>query len=850
MIKLDNVSKTYVSKSKSKVRALKGVSFELGNRGMVFILGKSGSGKSTLLHLLGGLDAPTGGVITVDGVSMEMFKQADYDAYRNGYVGFVFQDFNLLNDFNVRDNVALALQLSNEEQIDAKVKDALTKVELSETYLTRRVGELSGGERQRVAIARSIIKDSRLILADEPTGNLDSKTGESIWNILKNLSKQKLVVVVSHDRESATKYGDRIIEISDGFVVSDMGEQPDCDTYEQPFTPERKSLLIKTSLKMGVNSMFKRKGKAIAVMLVSVFTILALLMTQMGISFSPERTYAQFIKQYDIPYVNMTQGYENSDGEFVRGNGGNLRYDAIQYISKHTEYIHDGIVESKQQLLDFGFTFVGEALELTENSYYTTRYNLEKLDYLNVLLTNNQSYYIDDGGSKIKLANGLERLPMQELVGKQVYLSSCDFAKFDNNEDVPILAGIIDVSDEYDYFVTVPSIFARSDFSGFDYSNSDRLNDGISEYKLQVGSGSYDGKFDVASFNMESTSMRTFITADNGLVVTYSNKQVSELANNLAEDDIVLSYSLYAKLFDAEPQSYYVGRELNELRAVPDKLGERFSLKICNIKGEVLADLGEFRLAAVGFESESPYYDQQIALITSLGTRIKLNGQLHFGNSILVKTDNISNPSSFLLNLKNDYKVYVSSVGGMRFTADEITIGGTTITTDDLKNIGGSNIFSDGLSITIDSTYIVEAFLSLMQSFIVLTSVLCGALTLILLLLVINLISFSITARKKEIGILCALGTSTRDVTRIFIFEILVISVISFVLTLILAVIFALVFNNLFCGAYEFTLPLFKIDVYTILTLTVSSFGLLLIAALIPLRRIAKLKPIDAIRHL
>lgn len=849
MIKLDNVSKTYVSKSKSKVRALKGVTFELGDRGMVFILGKSGSGKSTLLHLLGGLDAPSGGVITVDGISMDNFKQADYDAYRNGHVGFVFQDYNLLNDFNVRDNVALALQLSNEGEIDAKVKDALTKVQLSEEYLARRVGELSGGERQRVAIARSIVKDSKLILADEPTGNLDSKTGESIWNILKNLSQQKLVIVVSHDRESATKYGDRIIEISDGLVVSDVGKQPDWDTEKQPFTPERKSLPLKTSLKMGVNSMLKRKGKSIAVILVSVFTILALLVTQMGLTFSPERTYAQFIKQYDIPYVNMTQGYANGDGKFVRRNSGNLRHEALRYISEHAEYIHDGVVESKQQLLDFGFTFVGEALELAQNSYYTTKYNLEKLDYLNVLLGGNQSYYIDDDGKKIRLANGPERLPMENLIGRQVYLSSCDLPEYGNIADVPVLAGIIDVSDEYDYFVSVPSIFARSDFTGYDYTRSVRLNSDIAEYQLQLGSGNYDGQFDLATFNKKITPMRTFVTADNGLVVTYSNEQVNQMASSLAEDDIVLSYALYAKIFDAEPQSYYVSSELNELRAVPDKLGERFSLKICNPQGDVLADLGEYRLAAIGFERESPNYDQEVVLITSVGARIKLNQQLHFGDSILVKTDKISNLSSFLLKLKNDHNVYVSSVGGMHFTADEITVGGTTITASDI-NIGGTNIFSDGFSITIDSTYIVESFLSLMQSFLILTSVLCAALTVILLLMVVNLISFSITARKKEIGILSALGTSTKDITRIFVFETLVISVICFVLTLILAVVFALTFNVVFCGMYEFTLPLFKVDIFTILTLVVASFGLLLLAALIPILKISKLKPIDAIRHI
>lgn len=851
MIKFDNVSKTYVSKSKSKVRALKNVSFELGNRGMVFILGKSGSGKSTLLNLLGGLDAPTGGVITVDGKSTEKFKQTDYDSYRNGYVGFVFQDFNLLKDFNVRDNVALALQLSNDDEIDKKVTDALAQVELSSEYLTRRVGELSGGERQRVAIARSLVKDSQLILADEPTGNLDSQTGESVWQLLKNLSQSKLVVVVSHDRESASKYADRVIEISDGCIVSDSGAQPQSDTEQKPFTPKNKSLNVTTSFKMGVNSIFKRKTKSISVILVAVFTILTLLITQMGLNFSAERTYAQFIKKYNVPYVNMSQGNINEDGYVFRNNRGNLRYEALKYISEQTDYIFDGIVESKQQILDFGFNFVGEAAELTVNSFYTTKQNLEKDDYLNILLNSNRSFYINDDGDKVYLARGTQRLPMEQLVGKQVYLQSLGLELPENNDDVPILAGIIDVSDEQDFFVSVPRLFALCDFVGYSYNYGDAINSHVNEYELSIGEGNYNGQFYLATTNsMYGRMLYTFVTADYGLVTSYTDVKAETLANYLADDDIVLSHALYKELFGAESQSYYVGSSLNELRNVPDMLGKRFSLKIYDTFGNVVVDLGNVRLAAVGFDGERTNYDPAILLVISSNARTNFNKQLHFGNSILVKTDKIANLSVFLQKLANEHNVYVYSVGGMHFTADEITVGGTTFTAEDLNQMFNSSVFSDGITITVDSVYIVEAFLLLMKTFLVFTGVLCAALLIILLLMVINLISFSITARKKEIGILSALGASTKDVTRIFIFETLVISAISFVSTLVLAVVFALTFNYVFCGTYEYTLPLFKVDIFTILTLVATSFGLLLLAAWIPIRKIAKLKPIDAIRHI
>lgn len=208
---------------------------------MVFILGKSGSGKSTLLNLLGGLDQPTSGEIIVEGRSLKKYKAADYDDYRNQYIGFIFQEYNLLKDLNVRENIELALRISKDAGAEEKIERALQAVGLNADYKERKVDELLGGEKQRMAIARAVVKNSKLILADEPTGNLDSRTGAAIWEILKNLSKEQLVVVVSHDRESAQQYGDRIIEIADGSIISDNSSRQISDSREnKAYTPMQK----------------------------------------------------------------------------------------------------------------------------------------------------------------------------------------------------------------------------------------------------------------------------------------------------------------------------------------------------------------------------------------------------------------------------------------------------------------------------------------------------------------------------------------------------------------------------------------------------------------------------------
>ncbi len=221
MLETKELVKIYKPKKGVPVTALDKVSLKFGETGMVFLLGKSGSGKSTLLNLLGGLDKYDGGEIIIKGVSSKDFKQKHFDSYRNTYVGFIFQEYNVLDDFTVGANIALAIELQNRKATDREINDILKEVDL-EGFGTRKPNELSGGQKQRVAIARALVKNPQIIMADEPTGALDSNTGRQIFDTLKKLSREKLVIVVSHDREFAENYADRIIELSDGKVISDV----------------------------------------------------------------------------------------------------------------------------------------------------------------------------------------------------------------------------------------------------------------------------------------------------------------------------------------------------------------------------------------------------------------------------------------------------------------------------------------------------------------------------------------------------------------------------------------------------------------------------------------------------
>ncbi len=224
MLEIKALTKVYRTKGGADVRALDGVSLTFADTGMVFLLGKSGSGKSTLLNLIGGLDKPDSGEIVVKGRGSKTFSTSDFDSYRNTFIGFIFQEYNILNEFTVEQNIALALELQGKPKDREKIAKILASVEM-EAFAKRRPNTLSGGQKQRIAIARALVKDPEIIMADEPTGALDSNTGKQVFDTLKKLSAEKLVIVVSHDREFAEIYGDRIIELKDGKVISDVTKE-------------------------------------------------------------------------------------------------------------------------------------------------------------------------------------------------------------------------------------------------------------------------------------------------------------------------------------------------------------------------------------------------------------------------------------------------------------------------------------------------------------------------------------------------------------------------------------------------------------------------------------------------
>ncbi len=302
-----NLSKTYKSKKSADVNALKGVSFTLPEKGMVFILGKSGCGKSTLLNVLGGLDNFDGGDVIIDGRSMKDFSAKDTDRHRNEKVGFVFQENNLLDEYTVERNVSLALELINVKDGGDLVAAALKSVDL-EGFADRKCNRLSGGQKQRVAIARAIVKKPEILLCDEPTGALDSDTGEEIFNLLKNISNNTLVIVVSHDRESAEKYGDRVIELKDGQVISDSAPIEVTPVESKPEVQKKScGLPAKRAFSIGASFLIARPVRLALCIIICLLTFTCVGVSDSFASYNREKAIADNLVKYETPYYIFAQ---------------------------------------------------------------------------------------------------------------------------------------------------------------------------------------------------------------------------------------------------------------------------------------------------------------------------------------------------------------------------------------------------------------------------------------------------------------------------------------------------------------------------------------------------------------
>ena len=304
MLKLKKITKTYVTEGFSQ-KALNEVSINFRKNEFAAILGPSGSGKTTLLNIIGGLDHYDTGDLIINNISTKKYNDRDWDTYRNHSVGFVFQNYNLIPHQSVLSNVELALTLSGVSKSERreKAKNALIKVGLKD-HINKRPAQLSGGQMQRVAIERAIVNDPEIVLADEPTGALDTTTSKQVMDLLKEIAKDKLVIMVTHNAELANEYATRIIKLKDGEIIDDSKEYDGDESKEKIDKYSKKtSMNFKTALSLSLNNLMTKKGRTFLTAFagsIGIIGIALILSLSHGINKFIQKTEEETLSSYPL----------------------------------------------------------------------------------------------------------------------------------------------------------------------------------------------------------------------------------------------------------------------------------------------------------------------------------------------------------------------------------------------------------------------------------------------------------------------------------------------------------------------------------------------------------------------
>lgn len=340
MLSLKNIRKSYTTGEFTQV-ALDDVSVNFRKNEFVAILGPSGSGKTTCLNIIGGLDNYDSGDLIINGKSTKKFSDTDWDAYRNNSIGFVFQSYNLINHLDIISNVEMGMTLSGVPQNEKRKRalESLDKVGLKE-HIYKKPNQLSGGQMQRVAIARALSNNPDIILADEPTGALDTKTSIQIMELIKDIAKDKLVIMVTHNPDLANNYADRIIEFKDGNIVNDSNKLNE-ENYDGSYSLKKTSMSFLTALKLSFTNIKTKKGRTLLTAFASsigIIGIAVILSLSSGFNEKIDEVQSDTLAQFPI---TITKTSQEVDIEAMREEMNNTMSKKKEYVNSDKVFLFD-----------------------------------------------------------------------------------------------------------------------------------------------------------------------------------------------------------------------------------------------------------------------------------------------------------------------------------------------------------------------------------------------------------------------------------------------------------------------------------------------------------------------------
>ena len=846
MLEIKKISKVYVTDDLKQV-ALDDVSVNFRNNEFASILGPSGSGKTTLLNIIGGLDQYDKGDLIINEVSTKKFKDRDWDSYRNHRVGFVFQSYNLISHQSVLKNVELALTLSGVSQSERtkRAKKALKDVGL-EKHINKRPNQLSGGQMQRVAIARALVNDPDIVLADEPTGALDSETSKQIMEILKKISNDKLVIMVTHNPEIAEKYSTRIIKLKDGKIIDDSnpydGKINTKETLENEIKKSNKTVMSsKTAFSLSLNNLMTKKGRTILTAFagsIGIIGIALIMSLSNGLNSYIKQVEEDTLSSYPLTLDKTTidqmtlmetllKNNEDINTKFDKVYSNNIMSDMLasfaegqnkNNLKEFKKYIEDSNIYDYVSDIKYKYNF-DLNIYLNDNNEYIKVNPSTVLE--NIGINNNNSISVNvpmnEMDSFQELTNNKDLLEDQYdlLYGKYPEEYNEVVLVLDKNNQISDYAlyslGILDQNELKETFkkIMMGEEIEKKDIYEYKYEEIVGL-----KYKLLLNTDIYEKVNNIWIDKSDDEEYMKNILDNSIDIEVVGIIKISENSSLSTTGVIGYTNELTKYTIDKINESKIVNEQKNN-KSINVFTGLEFSDKEFNIE-------------------DLPKEEQQYLLSLSkdeLDNLIKQysanSGATYEENLIKMGSVDIEDPDSILL-----YPIDFEA-------KDNIT----NIINDynDTKDEKDKIIYTDLVGVMMKSvTTIINSISYILMAFV--------SISLIVSSIMIAIITYiSVIERTKEIGILRAIGASKKDVSRVFNAETFIEGLFSGVLgisvTILLNIPINIIINNI-TGINNLS----KLPVVGALILVLISIILTLIAGLIPAKMASKKEPVEALR--
>ena len=858
MLRCENIIKDYPT-NEEVVHALKGVSLTFRNSEFVSILGQSGCGKTTFLNIIGGLDHYTSGDLIINGKSTRNYKDKDWDTYRNHKIGFVFQSYNLITHQSVLSNVELALTLSGvgKEERKKRAIEALTKVGLKD-QIYKKPTQLSGGQMQRVAIARAIVNNPDIILADEPTGALDSSTSIQIMEILKEISKDKLVIMVTHNPELAQKYSSRIIRLSDGEVISDSNPYNEFEELNNSQIDKKTSMSFKTALSLSLNNLMTKKARTILVSFagsIGIIGIALILSLSNGVQSYIDSVESDTMTAYPIQIqsttMDMTSMMEAMAGKEETSN--EQREDNQIYTRSFVNDVLESIASSKQNNLEELKKYIEseQGKELRENT--------RAIEYSYGLNLNVYNEDTDSGLIQVSPNGLIDKLGMSDMVdlrsqfmagtsdANEVWLQLPDSNTLKESE-FELLEG----SWPQNYNEVV--IGVDSDNNITDYAlyslgllNQDEVVDSYNKI-LQGDSNEIETTENKKSYSYEelmNSKFKLVFNCDlfekvNGIWIDQSdnedyiknvvkNAQEVKVVGIIRQKDNTMSSGMLGGIYYSSKMSDYVIEQCENSQIVK----EQKENKDINIFTGNSFKSNE----KLDFSSLTPQQQMQFASMSQ--EEMMAYMQTYNDNMNASYESNLKKMGVVNLDSPSQISLYAKDFDSKEALADCI---------EDYNDLqeekGNSNnviSYSDMVGMMISSvssvvnmiSYVLIGFVSIS---LVVSSIMIGIITYI-----------SVLERTKEIGILRSIGASKKDVSRVFNAETFLIGLTSGCMGILITILLNIPISTIVASKTGVE-HIAKLPWQGAIILILISLVLTLIAGLIPSKYASKKDPVEALR--